>query len=145
VRDKQFRDPVFIVSKDFVSAVTLRTGIAHNKGAQVRPYEIKNGSGIIPISKANYTEVGVNCGLSKDVSRAACEQVFRFMSDRVRKGQSVAMEIPFVGHFIVRTHIACVSFNDDITSDTKGSTAKGHVVGKLFSSSVNRLNLQIKD
>lgn len=31
-RDKQVREPVFIVGKDFVSAVNLKTGIAHNRG-----------------------------------------------------------------------------------------------------------------
>ena len=55
------------------------------------------------------------------------------------------MEIPFVGHYIVRTGIAAVSFNDDIVSETKGTTAKGHFVNKLFSSSINRLNMQIND
>jgi hypothetical protein len=63
------------------------------------------------------------------------------MSDKVRKGQNVAMEIPFVGHFIVRTGIAAVSFNDDMINETKGATAKGHFTNKLFASSINRLNL----
>ena len=66
------------------------------------------------------------------------------MSDKVRKGQNVAMEIPFVGHFLVRTNIAAVSFNTDIECETKGVTAKGHA-NKLFSSSVNRMNMQIND
>lgn len=51
------------------------------------------------------------------------------------------MEIPFIGHFIVRTGIAAVAFIDDLYEETKGVTAKGHLVNKLFASSVNRLNL----
>ena len=48
-----------MIGKDFVSAVTLRSGIAHNKGAQVRPFENKGASGIIPKVKINYTEIEV--------------------------------------------------------------------------------------
>ena len=55
------------------------------------------------------------------------------------------MDIPFVGYFIVRTNIAAVAFNEDVVEETKGTTAKTHFVNKLFSSSVNRLNLQIND
>lgn len=50
---------MFIVGKDFVSAVPLRAGIAHNRGAQVRPYDIKGSNGIIPKVKINYIEVAV--------------------------------------------------------------------------------------
>jgi hypothetical protein len=133
------------VGKDFVSAVTLRAGVAHNKGAQVRPYDVKGASGIIPKVKANYTEVAVLCGQTKDVCRNGCEQVFRFLSDKVRKGDSVSMELPFVGTFIVKNGIAAFAFIDDLLEETKGVTAKGHLVNKLFASSVNRLNLQIND
>lgn len=31
-RDKQLREPVFMVGKDFVSAVPLKSGISHNRG-----------------------------------------------------------------------------------------------------------------
>lgn len=56
-----------------MSAVALRTGIAHNKGAQVRPYDIKGASGIIPKVKVNYTEVAALCGQNKDICRNGCE------------------------------------------------------------------------
>lgn len=45
-----------------MSAISLRTGVAHNKGAAVRPYDLKGASGIIPKVKVNYTEVAVLCG-----------------------------------------------------------------------------------
>jgi hypothetical protein len=51
------------------------------------------------------------------------------------------MEIPLVGVFIVRAGIAAVAFVDDLQEETRGVTAKGHFVNKLFASSVNRLNL----
>ncbi len=42
-----------------MSAIVLRAGIAHNRGASLRPHDIKGSSGIIPKVKANYTEVAV--------------------------------------------------------------------------------------
>lgn len=71
--------------------------------------------------------------------------MFRFLSDKVRKGESVAMELPFVGHFIVRGGIAAIAFIDDLQEETRGVTAKSHFVNKLFASSVNQLNLKIND
>jgi hypothetical protein len=134
------------VGKDFVSATSLRTGVAYNNGTQLRPHDIKGVSGIIPKVKINYTEVGANCGFSKDISKNGCEQMFRYLSDRVRRGESlVQLEIPFVGMFIVKSNIAAISFKSDLSEETKGTTAKGHFVNKLFASNGNQLNLQIHD
>ena len=52
---------MFIIGKDFVSGVTLRAGVSHGGGAQIRPYDVKGASGIIPKVKINYTEVGLHC------------------------------------------------------------------------------------
>jgi hypothetical protein len=71
--------------------------------------------------------------------------VFRFLSDKVRKGESVSMEIPFVGQFVVKGGVAAIAFIDDLHEETKGVTAKNHFVNKLFASSVNQLNLKIHD
>ena len=86
-RDKQVREPVFIVGKDFVSAVHIKSGIAHNKGAQIRPFDNKGSSGIIPKVKINFTEVAALCQQNKDICKNGCEQVFRFLSDKARKGE----------------------------------------------------------
>jgi len=64
---------VFIVGKDFVSAVTLRAGCAPNNGNTVRPYDVKGASGIIPKVKINYTEVATFCAQTKDICRNGCE------------------------------------------------------------------------
>ena len=51
-----------MIGKDFVSSVVCKTGISHNRGAQIRPMELKGASGIIPLVKINYIEVGMFCG-----------------------------------------------------------------------------------
>lgn len=55
------------------------------------------------------------------------------------------MEIPQVGKFIVRNSVAAVSFRDDVLEETKGKTAKGHYVNKLFASSVMKHNMKLTD
>ena len=109
-RDHQIREPVFMVGKDFVSGVVLKTGISHNRGAQIRPMALNGASGIIPLVKINYVEVGLFCGLTKDECRRGCEQMFRSMSDNVRKGDTICVEIPLVGRFMNRGNVAAVDF-----------------------------------
>jgi hypothetical protein len=119
--------------------------MAHNKGAQVRPFDNKGICGIVPKVKINYTEVASLCSLNKDICKSGCEQVFRFLSDKARKGEALSMEIPFVGVFIIKTNIVAIAFADEISEETKGVTAKNHFVNKLFASSVNKHNLQLQD
>ena len=132
-----------MIGKDFVSAVTIKSGISHNGGSQVRPLELKGASGIIPKVKINYVEVGMFCGLSKDDCRRACEQMFRSMSDRFRRGETLNVEIPMIGRFLTRGNVAAVDFLHDLTVSTRGNTAKGHTVGNLFGSSNGVLNMTI--
>ena len=82
----QNRLPVFIVGKDFISGVNIKAGnINKNLGNQLRPFENKGNSGIIPKCKVNYIEVSCNCGISKDLTKDGCEQVYRYLSDKIRK------------------------------------------------------------
>ena len=136
---------MFIVGKDFVSAVYIKSGMAHNKGAQVRPFDNKGICGIVPKVKINYTEVATLCSFNKDICKSGCEQVFRFLSDKARKGEALSMEIPFVGAFIIKNNIVAIAFADEISEETKGVTVKNHFVNKLFASSVNKHNLQLQD
>jgi len=132
-----------MIGKDFVSAITLRSGISHNRGQQVRPLDLKGASGIIPKVKINYVEVGLFCGQSKEMCRKACEQMFRNASDRVRRGENIVVEIPLVGRFITKAKIAAIDFNQDLVEQTRGTTAKQHTVGNLFASSNAALNMDI--
>lgn len=55
------------------------------------------------------------------------------------------MEIPFVGHLMIRNNIAAVFFNSQMIEDTKGVTVRAHLHGKLFANNNNRHNMQILD
>jgi len=103
-----------MIGKDFVSGVVMKTGISHNRGAQVRPMALNGASGIVPQVKINYVEVGMFCQQSKDDCRKGCEQMFRNLSDKARRGENVSIEIPLVGRFLVRKSVAAVDFFGDL-------------------------------
>lgn len=66
MRDKQIREPIFIVGKDFIPRFNeLRSGIV-NASNNLLPYEVKGTSGIVPKHKINYTEIGLLAGVTKD-------------------------------------------------------------------------------
>lgn len=101
-------------------------------GDAIRPCDIKGVNGVIPKVKTNYFEVGQLCGESKDACRLRCEQIFKYLSDKVRKGEQVSCEMPLVGRFLVRTRIAAFSFLNNLVEQTRGVTAKQFTVGNIF-------------
>lgn len=142
-RDKQIRTPVFMVSKDFVSLVTLRSGIVHTSASgicSVRPLELKGASGVVPKVKINYVEVASLCGKSKEVCREVCELVVKYLSDQTRNGSQVQIDIPQVGRFMVRNSVAAVSFTRDLHDQCRGATARTFTVNNLFGSANATLN-----
>ena len=104
---------------------------------------LKGASGIIPNVKINYCEVAIFCGQNKDVARKGCEQMFRSLSDKVRNGENVSIELPLVGRFLTRGNVAAIDFFTDMVERTRGNTAKNHLVGNLFGSSNAVLNMNI--
>ena len=65
VRDKQLREPIFQVARDFVLGLEIKSGVVLDNGA-IRTFEIKGTSGIVPKVRINYTEIGIYAGVSKE-------------------------------------------------------------------------------
>lgn len=133
IRDKQERFPVFIVGKDFVSAVPMKPAISSGMSLdpfeqgdrnKIRPFVQQAGSGIIPKVKINYTEIAVQVGLSKDECRTAVEALITSTSAQARNGQAVDTKIPNVGRLIVKGNLAGVVFDLSIIDLSRGQTAK---------------------
>lgn len=144
IRDKQIREPIFQIAKDFVPGVTVKSGVVHENGV-LRPFEIKGTSGIVPKVRINFTEIGYYSGTNKDDAKHGCDIVIRDLSDKVKSGQSTKLLIPNVGNFICKGHVAGVKFLPELVNESKGKTTKTHFVNKLFANSVNRANLDILD
>lgn len=63
-RDKQFRNPVFIIGKDFANGFPIKSGIAQS--GSIRPYKVHGINGKIAQTKVNFTEVGIYCNKTRD-------------------------------------------------------------------------------
>ncbi|EGR32802.1 hypothetical protein IMG5_070330 [Ichthyophthirius multifiliis] len=116
-RDKQLRNPVFLVSKDFIKGGDLKQGICTQN--IVRPYGANGVNGKIPLSKINFTEVGIYASMEKDQAKTCIERIIRQLQDQAKAESSVDMEIPNVGFFRVRNNIVAVQFNEFLSKDAK--------------------------
>lgn len=111
----------------------------------MRPNDVLGASGVVPKVKINYTEIGVNAGVSKDRAEMGCRLAFKDLADNVKKGMTVTLTIPHVGIFRCRNNTAAVQFSEDLVTKAMGRTAKTHVANRLFASSTNKNNLEITD
>lgn len=142
VRDPQIRTPVFVVSKDFVSGVTVSPGIVgslnHDMHVapsetdtvfsnqtrrsvrprnQLVPFKAQDEVGIIPKHEISYLEIAMltgNVNTSKAMVKEHCECAMRTLSDKVRAGKAIKSEIPYVGSLLVRGGLAGVIFDPEL-------------------------------
>ena len=66
-------------------------------------------------------EVCLISGTSKDTAKRGVERVIRQMSDKIRAGRKVQLDIPHVGTFMVRGNIAGVSFMGFLIDQAKNA------------------------
>ena len=69
--------------------------------------------------------------------------MFRSISDRYRRGETISVELPMVGRFLTRGNVAAVDFLQELVLQTRGNTTKGFNVGNVFGSSNACLNMSI--
>ncbi|CAD8159524.1 unnamed protein product [Paramecium octaurelia] len=120
-RDKQPRQPVFLVAKEFVNGFNLKTAIAI--GRQLRPYKVQT-SGKIQHAIVNWAEIALYASQNKDSAKMAVERVLKSLSDIVRNRDVVEVEIPCVGTFFVKAHCAAVQFLESLMDGCKEITKR---------------------
>jgi hypothetical protein len=134
---------------DHISDQQLKPGVC--AGDALRPNEVRGVNGIVPHQKINYLEVAQSCAdqysmhMTKDVARERCELMYKNLSDRVRRGEQVSCEMPFVGRFLVRNRVVAFQFLQDLSMKTKGVTPKQFSVGRLFSNQDASHNLTMHE
>ena len=109
----------------------------------LRPHEQHGSSGVIPKVMINYFEISTISRISKEQCRASCEVIFKYISDQVRKGVNLQVDIPMVGRILVRNMTAAIKFNQELVQKSKGQTARSYTVNNLFSSANNSHNLNM--
>ena len=120
-RDLRPRNPVFIISKDFVKGLEIKSGIFFQQefGSGMRAYSIYGSNGEVPIAKANFTEVASYANMTKDNVETAVNRVIKHLSDKARTSGSCVIDVPSVGAFMVKNMIAAVKFTEFLQRDTR--------------------------
>lgn len=93
--------------------------------------------------KCNYFEIATISGLSKEKCVESCETIFKYISDQVRKGVQLKVEIPMVGRLLIQNSIAAVKYGNSLTNQSRGKTTRAYLVNNLFSSSDTNHNLNM--
>lgn len=59
---------MFIISKDFVKGLNLKSGIFFHQefGSGLRAYSIYGSNGEVPVTKANFIEIASYANMTKD-------------------------------------------------------------------------------
>ena len=90
-RDLKPRIPVFLIQKEFVKGLPLKSAIFFHQefGMGMRPYAALGATGDIPITKMNILEVSTYANLSKDATELAINRIIKYISEKILSGQSV--------------------------------------------------------
>ncbi|EAR94641.2 EF-hand protein (macronuclear) [Tetrahymena thermophila SB210] len=119
-RDKEEREPVFIISKDFAKGLNIKSGV-YRLGGIIRPLVLSSTSGKIQQTLCSYQEIASISQLNKEEVKYSVERIIRRIEDQIRNGdEQVYMFIPSLGLFMYKKGITCVKFQDFIKKDIKG-------------------------
>ncbi|KAL4466773.1 hypothetical protein ABPG74_010370 [Tetrahymena malaccensis] len=118
IRDKQLREPVFIVQKDFLNGIPIQSGIQTDQG--VRPINLQGLCGNIQMIQINQLEISESANCSKENVRLSLERVFRQISIAAKKDGFVQMIIPAIGTFQYKKGLVNVSFYESLKRECKG-------------------------
>lgn len=85
-RDRQPRTPVFLIQKDFLKGVTLRTAVFYHQdfGAGLRPYSATGATGEVPVTKLNLIEVASYANMSKDATELGVNRIIKYMAEKLQ-------------------------------------------------------------
>lgn len=80
-RDHQPRNPVFLIQKDFLKGVSLKTAIFYHQefGSGLRPYSAMGATGEVPVTKMNLIEVASYANMSKDVTELGIKRIIKYI------------------------------------------------------------------
>ena len=81
-RDVRLRKPVFIIAKEFVKGLPIKSGMYSEFG--MRPFSLTGVVSGLGQTKANYTEIGTYGNLDKDTARVCVERIIREMAEKVK-------------------------------------------------------------
>ena len=112
-RDIKLRQPVFIVSDEFVEG--LKPGQYKKSGGLV--YYTQKPNNNISIVKMNFAELAFGTSISKEEYSNAFLHIIKEMGDLIRTRQFKNRELPGVGIFVIRGNVFGMKFINDFAHD----------------------------
>jgi len=76
-RNTKFKDPVFVVAKDFAQGFPIRSGIS---SATIHHY-VPSDSSEVPEQIVNFTEIAMHCNKPKEQVRQCLGRIVRQLAD----------------------------------------------------------------
>ncbi len=116
-RDKQPREPVFIISKQFLPGKTLRPGVYTETG--IRTLAFSGICGSNQFLKVNYIEISYGLANDKELVKTSCERVFHAVAEHVQQKGFASLEIPEVGVLIIKNDLAAVHFQESLKGEVR--------------------------
>ena len=114
-RDIKKRNPVFIVSKEYIDY--LKAGIYSNKYGLI--YNTQKENKNISIVKLNLSKISLALNISKEEVHTIIYALLKNMSDSIRRLEFKGKTIPNVGIFLVKNNIFGVKFEQDFLYGNK--------------------------
>ena len=119
-RDFKRRNPVFIVSNEFVEY--LKPGIYTNKSGLLYYTQKLNNS--VPIVKVNYAKISYGINISKEECFTIISTTFKLMGDQIRRGEYIPKYMQDLGELLLRGHIFGMKFEPYLFQNLNRKTQK---------------------
>ena len=127
-RDIKKRNPIFIVSKDFIDY--MKPGIYSDKYGLI--YNTQKENKNISIIKLNLAKIGVAVNISKEEVHTIIYSLLKNMSDSIRRMQFKEKKIPYIGTFLVKNSIFGVKFEKEFMGEIAEKSQKLYHIKKNY-------------
>ena len=128
IRDIKRRNPVFIVSKEFIDYI--KPGIFSKKYGLI--YNTQKENKNISIVKLNFSKMSLALNISKEEVYTIIDSIIKNMSDSIRRLQFKEKKIPDVGSFLVKNNIFGVKFDQNLIDEISEKSQKLFHIKKNF-------------
>ena len=129
IRDKKPKDPVFIVSKEYIRDFVPGEYTRQNG---IRYYTQKENKDI-SIVKLNFAQIAYSISMSKDETMNLINNLILYLMESMTQKTFKNKLIPGVGVLLTRGNIVAVKFDNNLMEENKYKNYKNTFTKKIFS------------
>ena len=127
-RDIKKRNPIFIISKEFIDY--LKPGIYSDKYGLI--YNTQKENKNMNIVKLNLSKISLALNISKEEVHTIINAILKNMSDCIRRMEFKEKKIPKIGTFLLKNNIFGVKFEKDFVQEISEKSQKLYHIKKNF-------------